>query len=135
VTPEPKAPASDLDAAVSNDEWQIDYHAVVGVSAYLQRQGLPDSAKAVERMLSRAAAYRNCRDAHAALSSQSQAAEGMAKALEPFANHSQFYRHDSDDHVPCNHVFGPSVGDHRVTVGDFQTARTALSHYRTLGGE
>ncbi|MEN5176358.1 hypothetical protein [Brevundimonas diminuta] len=48
-------------------EWRVDYNAVVAVSAYLQNQRLFDSAKAVERMLSRAAAYRNCRDTHAEL--------------------------------------------------------------------
>jgi hypothetical protein len=44
-------------------DWQVDYNAVAAASAFLQSQGLLDSARAVERMLSRAASYRNCRDA------------------------------------------------------------------------
>lgn len=73
------APREEAPAEAGEMEWAVDYNAVVAVSAYLQNQRLFDSAKAVERMLSRAAAYRNCRDAHAelaALRAQPQARSG-----------------------------------------------------------
>lgn len=69
----------DVDGAVDLD-WQVDYHAVAAVSDYLQKQGLLDSAKAVERMLSRAASYVNCRDAYTNLAT-AEASLSEAQAM------------------------------------------------------
>lgn len=85
----------------SEDEWKIDYYAVVAVSAHLQKQGLPDSAKAVERMLSRAASYRNCRDAHMKLAALSTrpSADGLSVACQRLIDDYQTSDNHHPDHV------------------------------------
>lgn len=94
--PEPKAPASDLDAAVSEAEreWERAYgldHGTVSVRLATMRTILK------------------------ALSAQSQAAEGMAKALIETVEH--FERVDGDER-------------HKAVIAN---ATAAYAHYRTLG--
>lgn len=123
----------DAPAEAGELEWKVDYNAVVAVSAYLQKQGLLDSAKAVERMLSRAAAYRNCRDAHAelaALRAQPQAREDA----QPVGWNGRGKCDCWDDTGLCPRCF-PDVPEHpapdalRVAVAALEAAKTlAMKH-------
>lgn len=134
-----KAPASDLDAAVGHLEKRLTQPGAFRLDDEQRLRTVLDALVRLQRSRIRyAKAYaQSVRDhlaTSAALSSQSQAAEGMAKALEPFSDVLVDVgddEADSDSFQPIHnrkYAQGP-----QVLVGHLRAACAALSQYRKTG--